>query len=87
MPKKLSKKNYRRKSKTINTSNKSIKKIKGGGPDWGSGKSNNNNEKKNKTQSGGGWGRARTGPVIYDASPKMDIKKNFMKKYLKKYFR
>ena len=33
MPKKLSKKNYRRKSKTINTSNKSIKKIKGGGPD------------------------------------------------------
>ena len=30
MPKKLSKKNYRRRSKSINTSNKSIKKLSGG---------------------------------------------------------
>lgn len=35
---------------------------------------------------GGGWGRPVTRSVYYDASPKMEMKKNFMNKYFKKYF-
>ena len=35
---------------------------------------------------GGGWGRPMARSVYYDASPKMEMKKNFMNKYFKKYF-
>ena len=94
MPKKISKKNYRRRNSSKN------KTLRGG---WQGSKDIPKLEKETLPQkqkvkgggwcpqtpvvmTGGGWGRARTRPIIYDVSPKMEMKKNFMNKYLKKYF-